>query len=380
MIRLERISGKNVWDILKLRVSENQRSFVASNDISIIEAYVAQNENGHVFPFGIYDDETPVGFCMISYGVDDSWTDAPAIANDSYNVWRLMIDERFQGKGFGKEAMNRILDFIKTEPCGSAVTCWLSYERENTTANKLYHSFGFQETGDMDGNEIIAALNLQEPIEVQSQDEDIASDSHPYNQVITKNSSPEEKANLFMRLFHGRDDVYAKRWESVKKGTSGYSPACKNEWVPGVCHKPCSKCSNASYLPYTQDVVLKHLSAEDNSVLGIYAIQPDDTCWFLAIDFDESTWEKDVQAIRDVCDMNQIPYAVEKSRSGNGAHIWFFFCEKVPASTARRMGSSIVTAAMKSNARLSFASYDRMFPNQDTMPKGAFPLRDKNGG
>lgn len=175
-----------------------------------------------------------------------------------------------------------------------------------------------------------------------------------------------------MTLFHGREDVYAKRWESAKKGTSGYSPACKNEWVPGVCHKPCSKCSNASYLPYTQDAVLKHLSADNDSVFGIYAIQPDDTCWFLTIDLDESTWEKDVQALRDICAIHQIPCTVEKSRSGNGAHVWFFFSEKVPASTARRMGSSIVTAAMRSNARLSFASYDRMFPNQDTMPKGGF--------
>ena len=372
MIKLEKISGKNVWDILKLRVSENQRSFVASNDISIIEAYVVQNENGHAFPFGIYDDETPVGFCMIGYGVDDSWTDAPAVAKDNYNIWRLMIDERFQGKGFGKEAMNRILDFIKTEPCGSAETCWLSYEPENTAAKKLYHSFGFQETGDFDENEIIATLNLQGPIDVLIPNENISSNSHPNIQTITKNSSPEEKATLFMTLFHGREDVYAKRWESAKKKTSGYSPACKNEWVPGVCHKPCSKCLNASYLPYTQDAVLKHLSADNDSVFGIYAIQPDDTCWFLAIDLDESTWEKDVQAIRDICAIHQIPCTVEKSRSGNGSHVWFFFSEKVPASTARRMGSSIVTAAMRSNARLSFASYDRMFPNQDTMPKGGF--------
>ena len=372
MIRLEKINKKNVWDILKLRVSENQRPFVASNDISIIEAYISQNENGHAFPFGIYDDETPVGFCMIGYGVDDSWIDAPAVAKDSYHIWRLMIDEKFQGKGFGKEAMKRILDFIRTNPCGLAEKCWLSYEPENIAAKKLYHSFGFQETGDLDKHKRIAAINLQESVDVQSPDEDKASDNDSCNQAITKNSSPKEKANLFMQLFHGRDDVYAKRWESPKKGTSGYSPACKNEWIPGVCRKPCSKCSCASYLPYTQDTVLKHLSVDDDSVFGIYAIQPDDTCWFLAIDLDESTWEKDVQAIREVCAIHRIPCAVEKSRSGNGAHIWFFFCEKVPAATARRMGSSIVTAAMRSNARLSFASYDRMFPNQDTMPKGGF--------
>ena len=108
---------------------------------------------------------------MIGYGADDSWTDAPAIAKDSYNIWRLMIDERFQGKGFGKEAMNRILDFIKTEPCGSAETCWLSYEPENTVAKNLYRSFGFQETGDWDGNEIIAVLDLIRADNVQNHDE-----------------------------------------------------------------------------------------------------------------------------------------------------------------------------------------------------------------
>ena len=174
MIRLERISGNNVWEILKLRVSENQRSFVAPNDISIIEAYIAQNENGHAFPFGIYDHETPVGFCMIGYDVDDSWTDAPAVATKNYNVWRLMIDERYQGKGFGKEAMKQILDFIRTGPCGSAEKCWLSYEPENTAAKELYRSFGFRETGDRDGNEIIAILDLIRPVDHQNQDEAIS--------------------------------------------------------------------------------------------------------------------------------------------------------------------------------------------------------------
>ena len=372
MIRLERINGKNVWEILKLRVSKNQRSFVASNDISIIEAYIAQNENGHVFPFGIYDNETPVGFCMIGYGVDDSWTDAPAVAKDSYNLWRLMIDERFQGKGFGKESMKLILDFIRTEPSGSAEKCWLSYDPENEAARSLYRSFGFRETNEWDGNEIIAILNLPEINKTQHKSITSHVDPTVSELVVTKNSDLSEKVLLFMNLFHGRDDVYAKRWESNKTGKSGYSPACRNEWVPGVCHKPCSKCSSSVYYPYTQVAVLKHLSVKDNSVLGIYAILPDDTCWFLAIDLDENTWEKDVQAIRSVCTTHAIPCAVEKSRSGNGAHIWFFFSENIPAATARRMGSSIVTAAMKSNARLSFASYDRMFPNQDTMPNGGF--------
>ena len=189
---------------------------------------------------------------------------------------------------------------------------------------------------------------------------------------ISKNSDLSEKISLFMSLFHGRDDVYAKRWENHKKGTSGYSPVCRNEWVKGICHKPCGKCSNASYYPYSAEAVQKHLSSKGESVFGIYAIQPDDTCFFLAIDLDEESWETDTNAIRTLCVTHHIPCAVEKSRSGKGAHIWFFFYEAIPAVTARRMGSSLITSAMKSNARLSFASYDRMFPNQDTMPKGGF--------
>ena len=160
MIRLERINGKNVRDILKLRVDETQKSFVAPNDVSIIEAYIAITHHGQAFPFGIYDDETLVGFCMIGFGADDDWEDAPAIAKNNYNLWRFMIDERYQGKGYGKAAMKQILDFIASEPCGPSEYCWLSYESENTAAKALYSSFGFAETGEWDGEEIIAALKL----------------------------------------------------------------------------------------------------------------------------------------------------------------------------------------------------------------------------
>ena len=160
MIRLEKVNGKNIWEILKLKVGEEQQSFVAPNDVSIIEAYAALAENGHAFPFGIYDDETPVGFCMIGYGTDDAWEDAPAVARDSYNLWRLMIDRRYQGRGYGKAAMERILDFIRTGPCGPADLCWLSYDPENTAARALYTAFGFRETGERDGDEIIAVKRL----------------------------------------------------------------------------------------------------------------------------------------------------------------------------------------------------------------------------
>ena len=160
MLRLEKINGKNVWEILKLSVSEEQKNFVARNEISIIEAYTAITANGHAFPFGIYDDDQPVGFLMIGFDADDYWDDAPAIAKGNYNLWRLMIDKNFQGKGFGKEAVKLALEFIHTFPCGKADYCWLSYEPENEAARRLYQSFGFKETGDRDGEELIAVLKL----------------------------------------------------------------------------------------------------------------------------------------------------------------------------------------------------------------------------
>ena len=160
MLRLEKITGKNVWSILKLSVSQEQESFVAPNDISIIEAYTAITGNGYAFPFGIYEGETPVGFMMIGFDADDCWEDAPSIARGNYNLWRLMIDKNYQNKGYGKEAVRLALEFIKTFPCGKADFCWLSYEPENEIASRLYHSFGFVETGEMDGDEIIAVLKL----------------------------------------------------------------------------------------------------------------------------------------------------------------------------------------------------------------------------
>ncbi len=160
MVKLVRLTGKNVWDVLKLSVREDQKDFVASNDVSIIEAYIAITNHGHAFPFGIYDGDVPIGFCMIGYGTDDDWDDVPAVAKDSYNIWRLMIDQRYQGKHYGNDAMRLILEFIASEPCGPALRCWLSYEPQNTAARALYASFGFTETGEWDGNEVIAVKPL----------------------------------------------------------------------------------------------------------------------------------------------------------------------------------------------------------------------------
>ena len=160
MLRIEKINGKNVWEILKLRVSESQKEFVAANDVSIIEAYTTVTANGFAFPFGIYDDKIPVGFMMIGYDSADYWEDTPDIARENYSLWRLMIDENYQKKGFGREAVSLGLDFIKSFPCGKSEYCWLSYEPENEVARQLYRSFGFVETGDMVGGEIIAVLKL----------------------------------------------------------------------------------------------------------------------------------------------------------------------------------------------------------------------------
>lgn len=159
MVRLEKVSSKNVWALLSLEISEAQRSFVATNTESIVEAYTAITAGGHAYPFGIYDDEKPVGFLMIGYG-DDDWEDAPAIAHNNYSIWRLMIDKNCQGRGYGRAALQLALDYVRSFPCGGAEYCYLSYEPENTVAGALYHSFGFRENGEMDGDEIIAVLKL----------------------------------------------------------------------------------------------------------------------------------------------------------------------------------------------------------------------------
>ena len=159
MIQLRKIDANNVWKILALEVAENQKSFVATNTQSIVEAYCAITNGGTALPFGLYDGDTPVGFAMIGYGCDD-WENAPAIARRNYSIWRLMIDKGFQGKGYGKAAMEALLNHIHTFPRGKADYCFLSYEPENAVARELYHSFGFQENGEMDQEEIIAVLKL----------------------------------------------------------------------------------------------------------------------------------------------------------------------------------------------------------------------------
>lgn len=160
MLHLERLTGKNVWEVLRLSVEDYQKNFVAPNDMSLVEAYIAITNHGYALPFGLYDGSTPVGFLMLSYDAEDCWEDAPQIAHGNYSIWRLMIDKNYQHRGYGKQAMELALDYLRTKPCGEAEYCWLSYEPTNEVARKLYASFGFRETGEYDGDEVIAAREL----------------------------------------------------------------------------------------------------------------------------------------------------------------------------------------------------------------------------
>jgi superfamily II DNA or RNA helicase/very-short-patch-repair endonuclease len=197
--------------------------------------------------------------------------------------------------------------------------------------------------------------------------------------TIDQRSPVQAKIGLFRSLFRGREDVYARRFESRKTGKHGYAPACANEWVRGVCEKPrikCAECPYRRFLPLTDDVVRWHLSGVDANgepfVAGVYSLLPDETCWFLAVDFDKSAWREDVAACLETCRRLRLPAALERSRSGQGAHLWLFFEESIPAALARRLGSHVLTETMESRPELGLDSYDRLFPNQDTMPQGGF--------
>jgi superfamily II DNA or RNA helicase len=183
--------------------------------------------------------------------------------------------------------------------------------------------------------------------------------------------SPEKKVALFRSVFRGREDVYPTRFVSKKTGKAGYSPVCANKFVEGLCELPkikCAACPNRAFCSVDDEAVLAHL--DGRHVMGVYPLLPDETCWFLAMDFDEESWAADANAVRETSERMGIPAYVERSRSGNGAHVWFFFSRALSAGIARKLGSHVLTETMSSHPGLSFKSYDRLFPNQDTMPAG----------
>ena len=172
--------------------------------------------------------------------------------------------------------------------------------------------------------------------------------------LVNLTSPSQAKIALFRSLFRGREDVYPRRFESRKTGKAGYAPACANEWVRGICEKPrikCAECPNRRFLPVTDDVIRWHLSGYDAEgqpfVAGVYPLLQDETCFFFAVDFDKAGWREDATAFLEAARRLNLPAALERSRSGRGAHVWFFFEEAIPAALARRLGSHVLTETME---------------------------------
>jgi len=203
---------------------------------------------------------------------------------------------------------------------------------------------------------------------------------------VSKKSPADEKISLFCSLFKGREDVFARRWESSRSGKVGYQPACRNEWINGICRKPeikCGSCGARDFIPLDEYVIRNHLKgfnpddarasvSRREFVVGLYPLRLDNTCYFLAADFDKDTWREDVSGFVASCKEHSISVAVERSRSGKGGHAWIFFSEPIPAVMVRRLGSFLLTETLDKRPEVGFDSYDRLFPSQDFMPEGGF--------
>jgi len=216
-------------------------------------------------------------------------------------------------------------------------------------------------------------LKSSEASNVKISDDTVADGVDVTDASVSMQSNPEDKVHLFRILFQGREDVFAIRWVS-KDNRSGYSPACYNDWKNEVCSKykkiSCANCESRRLISIDDKQIYRHLSGD--ITIGIYPLMEDDTCKFLAIDFDKKGWQADVKALLERCHKYHVPAYIEISRSGNGAHVWFFFSERISAAQARRLGTMLLSDAMEDRHQIGFDSFDRMFPNQDTMPKGGF--------
>ena len=207
---------------------------------------------------------------------------------------------------------------------------------------------------------------------------EFSSEATSADNTVNKYSSADKKIEFFKSLFSGRTDVFARRRYSVTTEKSGYQPVCSNEWADNLCDKKkykCNNCPNRELLPLTEKDIFNHLAGKDKycrDVIGIYPMLIDDTCLFCCVDFDDDGYKEAVKAFYFVCIEYDIPAYIEKSRSGNGAHIWIFFSTPILAKSARSFVSGILTKAMQNCSKIDFKSYDRMFPNQDTVPKGGF--------
>ena len=187
---------------------------------------------------------------------------------------------------------------------------------------------------------------------------------------VSQASPSVAKIALFRSLFRGRDDVYAVRWENPAKGKHGYAPAYVDEWGRVRLGRPKAADEPRNFLPITDSVIEGHLTGKHT--IGVYPLRTDETCWFLAADFDKKTWEEDASEFLRTCNDFGVGAALERSRSGNGGHVWIFFQASVPAALARKLGCALLTRTMERRPHLGMDSYDRFFPSQDTLPKGGF--------
>ena len=193
-----------------------------------------------------------------------------------------------------------------------------------------------------------------------------------HNTSLLKEQKINERIELFLDLFKGRTDVYATRWQS-KNGKSGYTPACAHEWQQPICQKPsikCADCTSRQLLPLTNRVIYNHLIGKQT--IGLYPLLQDETCLFLAVDFDKKNWQQDVQAFIESCKELNVPASIERSRSGNGCHVWIFLQQATPAALVRKLGHVLLSRTLSRRYEVGMDSFDRLFPNQDTLPKGGF--------
>jgi hypothetical protein len=202
----------------------------------------------------------------------------------------------------------------------------------------------------------IPAIQTQGPTLVQSVGTAIDAVSHA--------SDSRAKIALFRSLFRGREDVYAIRWENPD-GRSGYMPKADRDWKAYYASRPEDRKKvdrkTRTFHPLTDEAVRQHLAGE--LTVGAYPLLPDETCWFLAVDFDKKTWQDDAAAFLATCQELNVPAALERSRSGNGGHVWIFFDRATPAVTARKLGCAILTRTMERRHQVGLDSYDRFFPN-----------------
>lgn len=186
-----------------------------------------------------------------------------------------------------------------------------------------------------------------------------------------------QKIAVFMDYFKPRLDVYEKRYFSNKQNKFGWTLACFNEFKDG-CRKgkmanACRNCPIKSLAPLTKEVIIDHFKGTNKNLgIGIYPLLKDNTCYFLALDFDDDSWFEDMYSVFKVAVRYGLEPVMERSASGAGGHLWFFFSTNIKVSLARRFGEFLLQETMKQNTRITFKSFDRMFPNQDYLPEGGF--------